>query len=249
MRAPRHTALTAHLVVASDHDASVETFYTRQRLDTLPELQPTHQGAAATTAVLASRESLLAALDAHDGCLLLRGTSVDSAQAMHAAFGGLMRPMDYVGGATNSRKQLAEGVVNAGTEPPHLHIPEHSEMAFLDRLPALVAFSCVQPAPSGGATTVVSSAATERNLPEAFVRKLRAVGMKHITAYGDVGGNRVQTWQAAFGTEDRADVEAYAAAQGWTCAWTEGGDVNISFTRASYMLHPRGLAGAEAEVC
>lgn len=185
--------------------------------------------------MLASRESLRAALEP-SGWLLLRGTAIRSATAMRAALAPLLTPMNYVGG-TNARKALAEGVLDAGTEPPHLHIPEHSEMAYLDRLPLVIAFACLQPATGGGGgTTVVASADVEQALPAAMARRLREVGVQHVMYYG-VGG--VKTWQDAFETQDPKVVEDYAAERGWGIEWTPEADgVSLSFTRASYVSHP-----------
>jgi hypothetical protein len=222
------------------HDAaepSVEwtTHFSKTPHTAVPELAPTHTTAAAADQVLATRASLCSAL-LPTGCILLRGTHIRTAADMHAALASVVAPMSYVGG-TNARKTLAEGVLDAGTEPPHLHIPEHSEMAYLDRMPAVIAFACLQPATGrGGATTVVAAADVERALPSEMVSRLRQVGVEHVLYYGPGG---VKTWQAAFDTTDPAAVEAYAAARGWGLEWTMAGTgVNLSFVRASYVVHP-----------
>ena len=52
-------------------------------------------------------------------------------------------------------------------------------MAYLDRLPLLIAFTCLKPATGGGgATTVLTCGELERALPEQFVEKLRMVGIE-----------------------------------------------------------------------
>lgn len=149
----------------------------------------------------------------------------------------LISSMSYTGGS-NNRTALVDGVLDAGTEPHYLHIPEHSEMAYLDRFPSLISFACVLPATvSGGSTTVVESAAVEGRLPAPMRAKLRTLGIEHVMYYGSEG---VKTWQLAFSTSRPQDVEEYARVRGWALRWTpKKTGVYLSYRRASFLQHPR----------
>ena len=211
-------------------------------------LQHTHVGTQAKQ-ILSSRASLLSGLDTNAGCLFLGGLNISTAAEVYTLLQPLLNPMEYMGG-TNDRKSLASngGVLDAGTEPSHLHVAEHCEMLYLDTFPSIIVFACLENAKIGGNTTVVSTDAVEQALPTSFVAKLQRLGVEHRMCYGNEG---VKTWEAAFGTEDTRTVEEYVGKhEGWTLEWGDIGEkgtptsVTVSFARASYTQHPRNLSNS-----
>ena len=228
-----------------DQKLATRTRFLGRQFDDLPCIEPASSNPSEVQEILSSSEALFNALDDNNGCLLLRNTGItcasnlkhllleqrqghlhDTDQQETALSGcsksgsgqasGLLRPMDYVGG-TNNRETLADGVLDAGTEPSWIHLAEHSEMAYLDRFPSIIAFCCLQPASiSGGETTVVRSKSIEARLPASMLQKLRFHGIEHVLYYGSDG---VKSWQEAFFTTNQQDVERYASERGWHVEW------------------------------
>lgn len=205
-------------------------------------------------------ESVLRVLR-REGAVCYRGTGVAHASQLARFLAPLVdgQSMAYFGG-TNDRTTLSggdggtEAVLDTGSEPGHLRLREHSEMAYVDAWPGIIAFGCVrapQRSREQGQTTVVRATDIVGALPTRFVERLRREGLRHHFWYHDAcvtdrAACAVKSWQDAFLTPERSAVEALCHDRGWDHEWRDGG-ISISFRRDAFVMHPH--TGDEVLFC
>ena len=189
-----------------------------------------------------------------DGAVLCRGTGIRTAGDLNHFVAPLLADdkMPYFGG-TNARQALyGDGdILDVGTEPPHIRLREHSEMAYVDQFPGIIIFGCLQPperAGEQGQTSLLVTAELMAQLPEAFVARLAAEGLRHKLRYSDAEAPEgtpatVKSWQDTLSVTTRTDAEAACTARGWETEWSADGTLTISYVRPAFARHPH--SGAE----
>lgn len=175
------------------------------------------QGASLEESVPWLREALGRLLPVHGG-VLLRGFAPPSVAAFRSVVSALCGdPLRYEFAST-PRSKVAEGVYTSTEYPADQWIPQHNEQSYTTRWPLCIAFMCVQPALSGGATPVTDSRRTYARLDPALRDRFAARKLMYVRNYGN---GLDLTWQAAFGTSDAREVEAFCQSQGIACEWVD----------------------------
>eukprot|EP00937_MAST-01D_sp_MAST-1D-sp2_P000263 g263.t1 len=213
----------------------------------------------------ASRATLDAELRAR-GAVLLHGLPIATAADFNAFVLGLgYPPMDTHG--ASERQREAEVVFGASDDVPPSHtLHPHNEQAYLGSgespsYPRKLFFCCLREPASGGETPVVCNRAVtadiRRERPELWAR-LRAHGVKYVQTLKsgslddpmseNLGGE--QTWQKAFNTTERAEVERQCAARGYELEWTADSPpaAVLSSTRQATVPEWRGAEAAARAV-
>lgn len=169
------------------------------------------------------------------GGLLFRGFAVDGPDAFRAFAAGFGHPLlSYEFGST-PRSQVTSGVYTSTEYPPHQHIPLHNEQAYTRDWPMKIWFYCMQPAEVGGETPIADSRAIHRNMPSAIRQRFADNGVMYVRNYGS--GLDVD-WPEVFGTESKAEVEAYCAAHAITCEWKDDGELRTRQVCQGTARHP-----------
>lgn len=169
------------------------------------------------------------------GGVMFRGFDLDGADAFRAFAGNFGHPLlTYEFGST-PRSQVTKGVYTSTEYPPHQHIPLHNEQAYTRDWPMKIWFYCMQAAPEGGETPIADSRAIFNDVPEAIRQAFVDKGLMYVRNYGN--GLDVP-WQQVFGTEDKAEVEAYCARHGITCDWKDDGELRTRQVCQGAARHP-----------
>jgi alpha-ketoglutarate-dependent taurine dioxygenase len=169
------------------------------------------------------------------GGLLFRGFHVDGPDAFRAFAASFGHPLlTYEFGST-PRTRVTSGVYTSTEYPPHQHIPLHNEQAYTRDWPMKIWFYCMQPAPEGGETPIADSRAIHRAMPEAIRQRFTDKGVMYVRNYGS--GLDVD-WPQVFGTESKAEVEAYCAAHDITCEWKDDGELRTRQICQGTARHP-----------
>jgi alpha-ketoglutarate-dependent taurine dioxygenase len=168
---------------------------------------------------LANSGNALARLREQHGAVLLRGfTPLDAdglAELATALTGGLR---DYDNRSTP--RQRVSGRVFTSTEyPPDQTIPQHNEMSYADSWPATLFLTCLIPAATGGETPVADSARVYARIPEATRERFERHGVMYVRNFGH---GIDLSWQEAFQTRERAEVDAYCEQHGIQVEWLGG---------------------------
>lgn len=188
--------------------------------------------------LIASLPELQAIVDRHlldSGGILFRGfdlAGADAFRAFAAAFGHPL--LSYEFGST-PRSQVTSGVYTSTEYPPHQHIPLHNEQAYTRDWPMKIWFYCVQPAQEGGETPIADSRAIYRDMPVAIRDRFADKGVMYVRNYGS--GLDVD-WRQVFGTESKAEVEAYCAAHDIVCEWKDDDELRTRQVCQGTARHP-----------
>ncbi|KAK7471590.1 hypothetical protein BaRGS_00035753 [Batillaria attramentaria] len=164
-----------------------------------------------------------------NGAIVFRGLPIKDPADFDSfvkAFGG--EPLEYVGGAA-PRRVVVGNVFTANEAPPDQLIPFHHEMAQVPTFPSRLFFYCDVAPPSGGQTPLALSHVVYRRMQERhpdFVHKLEQEGVRYtrVLPDGDDPTSPIgRGWQSTFQTEDKAEAERKAAAQGTSTEWLPNG--------------------------
>ena len=174
-----------------------------------------------------NREELKALLS-KNGALLLRGFPVKDAEDFASLVQSvLQKPTDYIG--EGSRTKVAEGVYTSTEAPPNFQIPLHHELSCTDSPPAYICFYCnIAPAPASGQTILGSTANITQALmdyPQVW-NLFNGRTLKYISRHPPKGhiitkiNKTHKTWQEAFATEDKQEVERICRQKGFEFQWS-----------------------------
>jgi hypothetical protein len=145
------------------------------------------------------------------GALLFRGFSLlDEA--------GFREVIDRFCG-TSGRAVSGDQDAFDGFAAPHLEIPFHNEFAHKSHWPREVFYLCRKAPASGGQTPLADGTLVYEQLREAVLPRF---GGEHYVLVSQFGTSLSKPWQEAFGTEDRARVDAACIEQGLTHRWVDG---------------------------
>lgn len=166
--------------------------------------------------------------------LLLRGFS-----ASQQDFGGFVDAiasdrLSYIYRST-PRKTVTERIYTASAYPPKEFIPFHCENSYQNDWPMMLAFLCVEPAASGGATPLADVARVTARLPGALLDEFESRRVRYTRFY------RLEAdlpWHEVFQTSDREEVGRYCQEHGLAYAWHEGNTLSTSQVCQGTACHP-----------
>lgn len=169
------------------------------------------------------------------GAILFRGfgltTSADFERFVEALGLELMKYME----SSTPRIKVSDKVYTSTEFPAEETIALHSELSAATTFPMKVVFFSLIPAEQGGATPIADvRAVLERISPE--IRQTFAdKGWLLVRNYGDGFG---LTWQDAFHTTNKADVEAYCTENDIEVEWKDGDRLRTRQVRPAIATHP-----------
>ncbi|MCM0678720.1 TauD/TfdA family dioxygenase [Micromonospora phytophila] len=174
-----------------------------------------NDGRPLTELIDARRGELRAALAEHGG-LLFRGFDVGGVEGFDRAVRALSgEPLVYTE-RSSPRHAIAGRVYTSTDYPPDEEIFLHNENSYQARWPLTLFFYCITPPDSLGATPLADVRRVHDEIDPAvrdeFIRR-RWMLVRNF--HGDFG----TPWQHVFDTDDRAEVEAYAAANRIELEW------------------------------
>lgn len=166
------------------------------------------------------------------GAIVLRGVrgGVDEFNEIVSVLGGPQ--LEYTERSTP--RSAVKGNIYTSTEyPASQEIPMHNENSYSDSWPGYLYFFCETASTTGGATPIADSHQVLRNLPES-VREHFASGVIYTRTYREGLG---LTWQEAFQTSDRDQVERYCLEHGMKALWSDG-ELRTEAKRPSTLTSP-----------
>ncbi|MDQ3802382.1 MAG: TauD/TfdA family dioxygenase, partial [Acidobacteriota bacterium] len=172
------------------------------------------------------------------GALLLSGfppLGADGFARFVREFSG-REPLDYVGGAS-PRVKLGGGLYTSTEYPSRYSLSLHNELSYTYRWPAHLYFYCETAPAAGGETPLGDSRSILGNLDGEVVGRFKSKGVKYVRNLGGAAGAGY-SWQEAFETEERAEVEAYCRAGGIQMEWGADGGLRLSEVRPATARHP-----------
>jgi len=169
------------------------------------------------------------------GAALFRGFGVGSAEEFdRVARAVCPELLDYHERAA-PRREVASKVFTSTEFPADQPIPLHHEMSYSHNWPAKLFFFCAQPALERGATPIADDRRVYARIDESIRRRFEERRVMYVRNYGP----GLDTWQDAFQTEDRGDVERYCAASKIAYEWLPGDALRTRQVRQAVMRHPQ----------
>ncbi|WP_432092056.1 non-ribosomal peptide synthetase [Streptomyces sp. NRRL F-5630] len=200
----------------------------------LPVLDVRATGSDPAARATAYRAEALAAL-AEAGAVMLRGagarTPADVARVATAL--GIAPMTEREGFAP--RTTLAPGVYSGSHWPAEDPMCMHHELSHAATVPGTLLFACVTAPDSGGRTNVSDSQQVLAALPPEVTAAFAEHGWLLRRAYHGVG----LSWHEAFGSTERAAVDAYCSEAAVEATWSADGHLYTRQRRAAVVPHPR----------
>jgi alpha-ketoglutarate-dependent taurine dioxygenase len=169
------------------------------------------------------------------GHLFVRGLGLQDWAATAAMFRGLTGSLLGEREAFAPRQHFGDGVHSSTAWPANQQMCMHHELSYTLEFPGLMLFACLNPPAAGGATTVSDAAAVLEALPADLVARFEREGWMLTRTYNDEIG---AAWPDAFGTDDRAAVEAYCRGNAIEFEWTADGGLKTRQRRLAVVRHP-----------
>jgi alpha-ketoglutarate-dependent taurine dioxygenase len=135
---------------------------------------------------------------------------------------------------TSPRTQVIENVYTSTDYPSNESIFPHNENSYAITFPRKLFFWCETPAREGGETPLGDTRKILARLHPSVMDKFREKGWMYVRNFSSHFG---LTWQTAFQTSDRAQVEDYCRKGGIVCEWTAHG-LRTRQTRPAVTRHP-----------
>lgn len=172
------------------------------------------------------------------GAVLLRRCRVASPEDFEAFLAGTGASLaDYAGG-NSPRTRLTDGGVYTSTEyPRELEISLHNELSYASRWPATLYFACLDPADSGGETTLADGRRVLERIDAAVRRRFERRGVRYVrNLHPGLGVGR--SWQATFETGDPAIANERCRDRGLEFQWKGDGGLRVSQRGPGVQRHP-----------
>jgi alpha-ketoglutarate-dependent taurine dioxygenase len=170
-----------------------------------------------------------------DGALVVRGLPVASVEDFAAARDALMAERVPYREKATPRSQFTDGVFSSTDLPASQPIAQHNENSYTLDFPGLLLFGCLTAPETGGATPVADVRKVLATLPAELVGRFRRRGWTLLRNYTENVG---LPWQRAFGSTERAEVEAYCADNRIGYRWDADGSLRTAQLRSAIVRHP-----------
>jgi alpha-ketoglutarate-dependent taurine dioxygenase len=182
------------------------------------------------------RAAIRELLDRH-GALLFRGLPLRDSSAFEAFVRIFCdRTMGYQDRAA-PRTRVSGNVFTATDFPPAHDIFVHNESAYAQVWPSRIAFFCITPPVRGGETPLADVRRVLRRIAPEIRERFRQERLRYVRNFGN--GLFGLSWQDAFQTCDRSEMERYCREAEIEFEWLGGDRVRTRQVRPAVVRHPR----------
>lgn len=168
------------------------------------------------------------------GALVLRSFDIADGAALRDVAMTMSLDLFEEKEAIASRNRYANGVYSPSAWPARQQMCMHQELSYRLQFPGLMAFACMEEATSGGAIATADGSEMLDCLPRDLVARVEKQGWILSRCYSDDIG---QSIEQAFGTSDRAEVDAYCQENMIQCRWTDDGALHTRQRRPGVVYH------------
>lgn len=200
-------------------------------------MRPDQEGQDLLTLVSRHRDAIRERLLRYGG-ILFRGfpeVTVPTFRSLIVAICG--DPLAYLE-RSSPRHEVKDSIYTSTDYPAKQTIFLHNEQSYNVSWPLRIFFHCVVAAPSGGATPLADCRRIYQRISAPTREKLAAGGYCYARHFG---GQIGLTWQEAFQTSDRAEVEEYCGKNAISFEWGPRGTLSTRQIRPVISQHPETL--------
>jgi len=170
------------------------------------------------------------------GALLVRGLPVLASKKLEKVLTTLFdAPLLEYSHRSTPRTKIRGHIYTSTEYPATETIPLHNEHSYTQRWPMQIAFHCVKPADSGGATPIADSRKVYEGIPPGIRDNFAERKLMYVRNYGDID----LPWQEVFETEDHREVEKYCDENRICYEWRDNNRLHTRQQVAAVRVHPR----------
>lgn len=170
------------------------------------------------------------------GAVLLRGFEPAGVAGFRAAMDHLCGAVLDYGERSSPRTEITEGVYTSTEHPADQPIVLHNEQSYTRNWPMRIAFYCDVAPGDRGRTPLADSRRVLARLSSATVAGFAREGVRYVRNY--LPGISL-SWQEAFQTAQRSDVERYCAAEDIRAEWIGADQLRTYQVRPAIHHHPQ----------
>jgi Taurine catabolism dioxygenase TauD, TfdA family len=172
----------------------------------------------------------------HWGHILVRGLPIHTAADFAAVRDLLIAERTSYKEQATPRSDFGDEVFSSTDFPADQTIRLHNENSYTLDFPGILLFCSMEAATTGGATTIGDVREVLAQLPAELMTRFREHGWLLTRNYRDMVG---LPWTTAFGTQDRADVEAYCERNLVGYRWLPDNQLSTVQRRSALIRHPQ----------
>lgn len=185
---------------------------------------------------LENQSQIEAQLSKH-GALKFDGIRIDTSDQFRFVIESIAKDfLNYTDG-TSPRTKVSGHVYTSTEYNKSLKITMHNELSYSSAWPGKLYFCCLQPAETGGETLLADSRRILNELPADIVAAVESKGVKYVRNLH--GGDNVGiSWQQAFETQDKKELEQYCINSGIAYEWRENDAIQLTQSSLGIIAHP-----------
>lgn len=198
-------------------------------------LEPKIPGVNLTSYAENNRGSLEAQLDQH-GALLFRGFDLATPEAFQGFVAACSQGALEYTERSSPRSRVSGNIYTSTDYPPNHPIFLHNEQSYNVTFPQKILFFCVTASPVGGGTPIADCRRILARIPAEVRERFEHLGYLYVRNFGDGFG---LSWQEAFQTDRRAEVEEYCRKHRIEFEWRGEERLRTRQLRRVVARHPR----------
>jgi alpha-ketoglutarate-dependent taurine dioxygenase len=191
-------------------------------------------GASLREWVIAHRAAIDRTL-ATTGGVLFRGFGVPDADTFRALVMEVAPELLEYKERSTPRTEVGGRIYTSTEYPAHQHIALHNEFSYAYTWPLRIAFFALKPADEGGETPIADSRKVYAGVDPDVRERFATRGVMYVRNYGS---GVDLSWQDAFQTSDRTEVEEYCRRAPLEWEWLDGDRLRTRQIRPAVGRHP-----------
>lgn len=170
------------------------------------------------------------------GAILFRGFNLDTVSGFEQFVRAVSETLLPYGERSSPRTEIKKGVFTSTEHPADQYIHFHNEQSYTRSWPMKIWFFCMVPAAKGGATPIADGRKVLELLTPEIRERFIEKGVRYVRNYGYGMG---LSWQTAFQTTKREDVEEYCRNASIDYEWSNGDKLRTSQLYEAIVTHPK----------
>lgn len=169
------------------------------------------------------------------GAILFRGFDVAEPATFDEFITRVSSDALFYNERSSPRHAVYKNIYTSTDHPEDKEIVQHSEQSYNKSFPRKIFFYCEQPSTVGGATPLADARKIYRRLPSEIVTTFESRHYRYSRCFWQIMGT---TWQTAFQTEHKGQVEEYCRRNDIHFQWHDGDVLKTYQVRPTTAYHP-----------
>lgn len=203
-------------------------------------IEAPEQGASLHDQFAGRKQEIETTLATH-GAILYRGFAPVDAEQMNRVVETVISCTMRNDEESSPRSKIQGAVYTSTHYRSDREIFPHNEYSYSRSFPMKLFFCCARPSEEGGETPLADCRRVLQRIDPRIRVKFREKKWMYVRNFSTGVG---VSWQEAFNTSDRQEVEAYCRNEDVTFEWTESDSLRTRQVREPSLFHP--LSGAES---